>query len=145
MRRWVRTVLAFTIALAAWVVVTPASAASGMTSSVVEPPFAGGRAPLCDDRAATMFAPAPQLQAPQTSIDVFDSGDDCISNFLDDGVAHQGGDSPRGAPTAPDAAMTVMVPGVAPASHAATAAPRAAYFAVPLGVQTRLDRPPRHV
>ncbi len=142
MRRWVRTVFAFAIALSAWMVAMPARAA---TLSTPDGGFAGPaqRAPMCDDRAATMFAPAPQLQAPQTSLDTGDAGDECISHFLDDGVAHQGDHTPRGAPTAPDAALTVTIPAVSPAPITGTSVPAAASFALPRGVHSRLDRPPR--
>ena len=176
MHRWVRTTLAFAVALAAWAVVMPARAATApISSSAVvlawstpeKAPTAAAdaddaftsqtsavpldvafqvwpwsRAPLCDDRAATMFAPAPQLQAPQTSIDVGDSPDDCLSSFLDDGVAHQGGDS-RGVNSVPDAAMLAAVPTVPAAPHVNHALDLPAELAVPKGVHTRLDRPPR--
>lgn len=140
MSRWLRAVLTFALTLAAWVVVVPARAA---TTSNAEPPIAGGRAPLCDDRAASMFAPAPQLQAPETSIDLGDAADECLSSFLEDGVAHQGGDAPRSTSPTPDSAITVLVPPITPAPYIAAIGPRPDFFAAPPGVQTRLDRPPR--
>ncbi|MFO0679667.1 MAG: hypothetical protein U0169_24280 [Polyangiaceae bacterium] len=63
MPRWVRTFLVFAVALATWTVVRPAMAASS--------------APFCDGRGATTFAPAPQLQAPVTSMDPVDTDSGC--------------------------------------------------------------------
>jgi hypothetical protein len=51
--RFARTFVALAAALVAWLVASPAHAS----------------APLCDPRGATVIAPAPQLQAPQTVLD----------------------------------------------------------------------------
>ena len=129
MHRPVRTVLALAVALAAWMVAMPA--------------WAESRAPLCDDRAATMFAPAPQLQAPEASIDMSDTPDDCLSSFLDDGIAHQGGDTPRAISAGPDATILREIPGIVPTTCVGLALAPALSFALPLGICSRLERPPR--
>lgn len=65
MRRRLAATLAFLVTLlAVWLTATPA--------------FALG-APQCDARAATTFAPPPQLQDPTSSIDLGDDGG-CLSD-----------------------------------------------------------------
>ena len=162
MPRWVRTAVACAFAFAAWVVVTPARAWTMMSSVSIEeraPQSSAAtdptpapmptlpttspttRAPLCDDRGATTFAPAPQLQAPQTSIEM-DERDDCLSNFLDDGVAHQGG-APRAFSAAPDAAMVTLIPAVARCPRGELVVVHFDSILPPAGERFRVERPPR--
>ena len=127
-RRFVRTIVVLATTLAAWLVVMPAYAA----------------APLCDDRGATMFAPAPQLQSPETSIDTGEAPDDgCMSG--DEGLhAVQEGQCPNPIPTSNgiDATLPSSV-SIAPASHVVMGAPRDVLVIVAPGVRDRVDRPPR--
>jgi hypothetical protein len=130
--RWCRLFVAFAAAFAVWSIATPA--------------FAG--APLCDPRGATVMAPAPQLQEPETSIDVGVAPDDCADRL--DGLkgalkTAEGGRIPPPAP--PNAAGDPVVPTFAPAIVAAD------FELHPIldegrtgerpGARTRLERPPR--
>jgi hypothetical protein len=127
-RRLVRLVLAAATTLAAWLVVMPARAA----------------APFCDDRGASTLAPAPQLQAPEVSIDVGDSDEGCFDglgqsgNALDEGRAPPIASSPQGF----DATLPLAIP-IGRASFVVLPAPAASRPAVRPGVQGRVDRPPR--
>jgi hypothetical protein len=79
--RWCRNVVAIAAALVAWLVAAPAHAS----------------APLCDPRGATMIAPAPELEAPLTSLDAATPADDaqpqCDLGHAD-GCACSGGHAP---------------------------------------------------
>ena len=127
--RWVRTIVVIATTLAAWLVVMPAYAA----------------APLCDDRGATMFAPAPQLQSPETSIDVGDSPDEGCLDEASGLHALQEGRAPS--PVAPSSqGIDATLPSslaIAPASHVVMGAPRGVLVVVPAGVRDQVDRPPR--
>jgi hypothetical protein len=122
--------VAFAAALAVWAIATPAFAA----------------APLCDPRGATGIAPAPQLQEPETSIDVGDGDatDDCgvfvvSAESVDDGRAP--------APTPPAAVQDQVVPSHAPAISPATSTGSFARDGTSgserAGARSRVDRPPR--
>ena len=127
MRRFLRTLVALAITLTAWLVVSPARADS--------------RAPLCDSRGAITFAPAPQLQGTETSIETIEAADECL-RFLDDGFAHQG-DAPKISTTSVDDAMEVEAPIISSARAEETARHPVVTFAIPRGTRERLDRPPR--
>ena len=128
--RLVRLIVAFAAALAAWLVVTPALAGSGMS------------APQCDARGAITFAPPPQLQPAQQSIDATDDELSCVERMLA-GEGLRQGNSPPPSPTAtepvaappvptlPAFAPTVLGPELEPLSRA------------PSGVRTSLERPPK--
>jgi hypothetical protein len=128
-RRWVRFVVALATTLAAWVVAMPARAA----------------APLCDYRGATTFAPAPQLQSPETSIDVSDADDDGCLEGLRALCALQEGNAPSPVPAAAPAfeATLPIAIAIAPATDARAPAPRPEPPLLRPGVRGRVDRPPR--
>jgi hypothetical protein len=128
LRRWVRLFVAVATALAAWVVATPAHAA----------------APLCDQRGATMFAPAPQLQPIETSIDVGPAPEDsCLADLAqasaDDGRAPQAPDARVSAdPAVPNLSHGVIDPPWVPTRTA-----RDVTVAERDGVRSSIERPPR--
>jgi hypothetical protein len=120
--------VAFAAAFAVWAIATPAFAA----------------APLCDPRGATGVAPAPQLQQPETSIDVGMAPDECdllstMTTTIDDGRAPE--------PTPPSAAQDQLVPSVvpeiAPAASAGSFSRDGVSGSERAGARARVDRPPR--
>jgi hypothetical protein len=126
--RWGRLMLAFAAALAVWAIATPAFAA----------------APLCDPRGATGIAPAPQLQQPESSLDVGQAADDCdgfntLTASFDDGRA------PEPAPAS--APQDELVPNVAPvialAASGGSFARDGTSASERAGARSRVDRPPR--
>ena len=125
-RRVVKGVLFVATMLAAWVVAFPARAAD---------------APMCDKRGAITFAPAPQLQASQVSLDDV-AADDCAP---DEALRHAlGSDRPIvwDAPGAEPCALPSPDPALAAVSGAASFA-KTRLLAASLGARAALDRPPR--
>jgi hypothetical protein len=126
--RWARLFVTVAAAFAVWAVATPAWAA----------------APMCDPRGATGIAPAPQLQQPQTSIDVASPDEECadvaaVTTTLDSGRAPE--------PTPPQAAQDPVVANVTPATLPAPLVGSFARDGVTgserAGARSRVDRPPR--
>ncbi|MGO8993837.1 MAG: hypothetical protein ACLQVI_10950 [Polyangiaceae bacterium] len=126
--RWGRLIVAFAAALAVWAIATPAHAA----------------APLCDQRGATGIAPPPQLQQPQTTIDVGTAPEDC-SELLAMTTAFDNGRAPE--PSPPSAAQDPVVPNGAPAIPPAAVSGcfvgEDSTVCVRAGARSRVDRPPR--
>jgi hypothetical protein len=126
-RSWARIVLAFATTLAAWLVVMPARAA----------------APLCDDRGATGFAPAPQLQSPEVSIDLGGPEENCLDGLrslqaLDDGRAPQRVPAPQ--------MLDAMLPEIVAIAEASAQRLRPVTSVIEIvrpGIRDRVDRPPR--
>lgn len=116
------------------------------TAPAAPPPDARRAAPVCDPRGATMFAPAPQLQDPEQSLDVDGCADaEAFAALLRDG--HQVG---RGRAPAGDGELHSQEPMIG--SHALpigrgegvrVPAPEAARSWRLPGHRTTLDRPPR--
>jgi hypothetical protein len=127
MPRSVRTLLVAFAALAVWLVAWPASAA----------------APLCDDRAASGFAPAPTLDPQNASVDVGMSPDSCPDGVERDASFHQGRvPDPLPAPTL--ASALPVDARIEIATMGSSRVPGASELdAERLGVHHRLDRPPR--
>jgi hypothetical protein len=122
-----RLIVAIAAALGVWLVAMPA--------------FAGMSAPQCDPRGAITFAPPPQLQPPEQSLDAFDPTPTCIEKLVADAGVEQGNvPLPSSAPEPALAASTPAVPPALPASILPADVPRDE--ARP-GVRARLDRPPR--
>ena len=121
--------VAFAAALAVWAIATPAFAA----------------APLCDPRGATGIAPAPQLQQPETSIDVGQAPDEC-DLFVVGTESIDHGRAPQPVPP-PGAEMDPLVPGVvakiAPAASVESFARDGTPGSARAGARARVDRPPR--
>ncbi len=124
-RRVVKCVLFVATMLAAWLVVFPARAAD---------------APMCDKRGAITFAPAPQLQASQASLDDV-AEDDCAPEVLHRAL---GSDRPIvwDAPGAEPCALPSPDPALGVASDVASFA-RARLLGASLGARAAIDRPPR--
>ena len=126
--RWARLFVTFAAALAVWAVATPARAA----------------APMCDPRGATGIAPAPQLQQPQTSLDVAAPDEDCgdvtaVTTTLDHGRAPE----PVPPRAAQDPVVASMTPAALPAPLAGTFARDGMTGSERAGARSRVDRPPR--
>jgi hypothetical protein len=121
--------VAFAAALAVWAIATPAFAA----------------APLCDPRGATGIAPAPQLQQPETSIDVGQAPDEC-DLFVVGTESIDHGRAPQPVPPL-GAEMDPLVPGVVAAIVPAGSVESFARDGTPgsarAGARSRVDRPPR--
>lgn len=98
------------------------------------------RAPLCDIRCATTFAPAPQFQDEEVSLAVSEDDDDSVAIDL---VRMVPGGSPQ-ADAPHDDPCTLAPPRVSPAPPEAMLAPIASStFRGPRGVLGSVERPPR--
>ncbi len=151
----------FTLATVAvvWFVASPALAFAGATEGVgaslisMHPPVepwlpASSRAPLCDPRGATMFAPPPQMQDVELSLDTGLTLEDCMSN----GDARHG-DARRAAPgrmpvpldasASADAAVITAVATLAAAARELLPVPVPSTSCSRPGVRSTVDRPPR--
>lgn len=124
----------------------PARTLEASTAPVAPPPSFRHAAPVCDPRGATMFAPPPQLQDPEQSLDVDGCADaEAFAALLRDG--HQ---VDRGSVPAGEGAVHAQEPLVG--GHALpigrgegvrVPAPEPAHpWRLP-GHRTPLDRPPR--
>jgi hypothetical protein len=126
-----RLVLTLATFVVAWLVVP------GIASAAVQ-------APVCDPRGAIMFAPPPQLQDPDSSLDVVVNDDDCTRSPLE-----QRNVMPEQAPQRiasssfrDAAAVTASVP-VPTAAPQRLPAPDASHTSPRPGFRTSLERPPR--
>jgi hypothetical protein len=120
--------VAFATALAVWAVAAPARA----------------EAPLCDPHGATGIAPAPQLQQPETSIDVGAPPEDCsdllaLTTAFDDGRAPE----PSAQSTANEPLLTSVVPAVCEAAVSGAIERGSAGSSERVAARDRVDRPPR--
>ena len=127
-RRLLRAFVTLATLAVAWLVASPAQAA----------------APVCDPRGAVMFAPAPQMQDPEQSLDVVAPCDGRAKDPLASRHVVPG----RGplldfASSSPDPATAgaFFVPLAAPLAR--VPAPEAALARPPNGVRSALERPPR--
>jgi hypothetical protein len=126
--RFVRPLLAILTACVVWLVASPAQAA----------------APMCDQRGASMFAPAPTLQAPTTSIDLGMDHDDSCRAFVDTRVAFREGRAPL--PESSPIQLEATLPTHVTVPNRPIAFLPRAYDAIDCarpGIHLRLDRPPR--
>ena len=126
--RWARLFVAFAAAFAVWAIATPARAS----------------APLCDPRGATVIAPAPQLQQPETSIDIGVSPDECFESLaalksVDDGRAPE----PTPASSAGDPVVQNVAPVISRAAVGGSVARDGVAGSERAGARNRVDRPPR--
>lgn len=166
--RWLSRVLFLATLLIAWVVAGPAyartlaqlalpvsEAPSGereLSSSAFTPPMslrrdparasaASSRAPLCDLRCATTFAPAPQFQDEEVSLALNDDAPDAAQ--LDAARMVPAGQEPIATSSQPDPCL-LGAQSVLPATPTGLLA-RACVASTrgPRGVRTAVDRPPR--
>jgi hypothetical protein len=128
--RLLRVLVTLTTFVVVWLVAHPAMAMDG--------------APVCDPRGAANFAPPPQFQDPEQSLDIVTNDDDCTSSPLE--TRHV---VPRHAPPI-DAPSTSQEPA---AAGAAIVVPRGAGDLLPApdacevtprsGFRGAVERPPR--
>lgn len=138
MRRWVTSVLFTAAAIAVWLVALPAHA-----DSLAHGGEHGRGAPICDERAATMFAPPPQLQDPETSIDLGDAApEDCAADARFVKHCHEG-QAPSQAPEAPEHALGAAIPSVGRPGSVALECDLSYVDLERAGVRATLERPPR--
>ena len=127
MRKLLRIFVTLATFSVVWMVASPARAA----------------APLCDPRGAIMFAPPPQMQDPEQSLDVVAACDP----RAEDPLAARHVDSQRGPQIQiafsqePATTNPVVVPLSPPLAR--LAAPEEAFARAPAGVRSALERPPR--
>lgn len=128
--RFVVTLATFVVA---WLVAHPA-----MASTQTQ------RAPVCDPRGAIMFAPPPQLQDPEQSLDIVTNDDDCTESPLENRhvVPRHG---PQADPPAASQDSATAVPPIVCARPAAEQlpAPDASEVQARSGIRNAVDRPPR--
>lgn len=127
MRKLLRIFVTLATFTVVWMVASPAQAA----------------APVCDPRGAIMFAPPPQMQDPEQSLDVVAP---CDGRSEDPLAARQVG--PQRGPQleisfSHDAATSASVVIALSPPLARTAAPEEALARAPAGVRSALERPPR--
>jgi hypothetical protein len=105
------------------------------------------RAPLCDPRGAIMFAPPPQMQDTEVSLDTGLTLEDCLSSLRD-------GDMNRAAPgraplpldassASSDAAVLATAVMLAASARELLPAPAASTSCARPGIRSTVDRPPR--
>jgi len=167
--RLLHAFLTLTAFVAAWLVVTPAFAsnADGLQATananvstvtkIVEASFApvtpppapapaNMRAPLCDARGAITFAPPPQMQDVEVSLDTGLLPEDCMTSAHGDSRHASRGPAPlpvdaRSAST--DSAIASAVPRLPRASRELIPAPAASTSCSRPGFRSTVDRPPR--
>jgi hypothetical protein len=129
----VRALLTLVTLVVAWLV-APTSAFAMTT-----------RAPVCDPRGAIGFAPHPQLQDPEQTLDVPEASDDCAKSSDDDRLHADRDRGPRGPETASTSDPTIhRSPGVLTSpSSVRVPAPAAAERGARPAHTLALERPPR--
>jgi len=155
--RLLRAFFTLTTLAVVWFVASPALAANA--TSLVDapimslmhpaPPPAAAPvygAPLCDPRGATTFAPPPQLQDVEVSLDSGLTLDDCMTSSTHD-ETHRA--APRRAPLPVDAFSSSDAAAIAAVATLAAAARELLPVPVPStvcprpGIRSTVDRPPR--
>ena len=132
--RLLRALLTLATLVVVWLVASPARADV----------LGGDRAaPICDPRGAIGFAPPPQIQDLEVTLDVV-LNDGCTSS-QDDLLRAVPQRAPHAdaAPTQEPALTSVVSPAPDPSSSARVLAPRATDVRLPAGVKRAVDRPPR--
>jgi hypothetical protein len=106
--------------------------------------WAAVQAPQCDPRAATTFAPPPQIQPPEQSLDIVVSDDDCTQSPLETrNVVPERAPPIASAGPSHDAATAPVAVPLAPARGERLPAPGASEACSRPGFRTSVDRPPR--
>lgn len=126
--RFLRAAVVLATFMVAWLVVKPAQAA----------------APRCDPRGAITFAPPPQLQDPDASIDIGVDGCGAVTP-LEDRLVAPGGSAPEDAPPtfhSSAAAATHAVPAIDPPVVRLLGPPHEVTGGS-AGVRNTIERPPR--
>ena len=158
--RLIRAFVTLTTLAVVWLVAAPAFAQnasafspsapmSTMPAPVVDdsvPPTS--RAPLCDPRGATTFAPPPQMQDVEVSLDTGLTLDDCVaSNERTSRLGHRAAPGrapiPLDASASSDAAVVTAVATLAAAARELLPVPVASTVCPRPGIRSTVDRPPR--
>lgn len=166
--RLLRALLTLAAFVAAWFVVSPAQAGELATSAAAvanasfvpaslappaplpeaEPP--SQRAPLCDPRGAITFAPPPQMQEVEASLDTGLTLDDCFADAdparRGTRASYQNGRAPLpidASSASTDAAVLSAAVVLAAAWRELTPAPAASTPCFRPGIRSTVDRPPR--
>jgi hypothetical protein len=126
MRTLLRAFVTLATFVVVWLVASPAQAA----------------APVCDPRGAIMFAPPPQMQDPEQSLDVVAPCDPREDPFAARHVGPQRGPQIEIVDSREPALTTAIVIPLSP-PLARIAAPEEALARAPSGVRSALERPPR--
>jgi hypothetical protein len=128
MRKLLRTFLAVATFAVAWLVVSPARAWTNM-------------APICDPRGATTFAPPPQIQDAEQSLDV---PEDCAETSPLETKSFSRGRGPE-IQISFSSDVATQTSSVSSSLTFVSLAPRIIVRAEPLahGVHTTLERPPK--
>lgn len=132
-RNLVRALLTLAVFAVVWLVVTPALAYERVGAMP---------APLCDPRAAVTFAPPPQFQDPDASLDVVQE-EDCSPRALDVRKVSRG--RPLVAPSrlVEDPALTLASSWGTATQVSRLGAPCAERLPDAPGVRMAVERPPR--
>ena len=130
----------------------PAPAAPASDRSPVSPDLLAriapaDRAPLCDPRGAITFAPPPQMQDVEVSLDTGLTLDECLASLRDNGVNRA---APGRAPlpldahsASSDAAVIATAVMLAACARELLPAPAASTSCSRPGIRSTVDRPPR--
>jgi hypothetical protein len=110
---------------------------------VASPARAAG-APVCDPRGAIVFAPPPQQQDPELSLDVVLNDDDCTKSPLESkNVVPNRAPVPHAAFATPDLAVTTTNACILHGFAARIPVPAAAAAPARPGFTDTIERPPR--
>jgi hypothetical protein len=105
------------------------------------------RAPLCDPRGATMFAPPPQMQDVEASLDSGLTLEECLANLREtDGHRAAPGRAPLpidASSASSDAAVLATAVMLAASARELLPAPAASTSCSRPGIRSTVDRPPR--
>jgi hypothetical protein len=137
--------------LAMWLVALPAFAADGggeeNEGDARAARAAASAAPLCDDRGATLLAPAPIVQLPSASLEQLEHDASCALGMNDEAATSPSDENaPKEAsPMTSDAlaAFTSSRTRIAPPDSTLALA-NCEHVVVSAGVHNRVERPPRH-
>ncbi|AKU95787.1 hypothetical protein AKJ09_02451 [Labilithrix luteola] len=132
-RLLLRVFVALTAFVAVWIVAPSAARAASVNA-----------APVCDPRGAIMFAPPPQMQDPQQSLDIVVNEDDCTQSPLETRhlVSHRAPLLIDSGPAQDPATANVATSVADPESELCPAPVASLSFARP-GFRSDLERPPR--
>jgi hypothetical protein len=139
----------FTSGMGASFVPTSVAASLPMTAPAPSPESVppSSRAPLCDPRGAITFAPPPQMQDVEVTMDTGLTADDCLAEAFS---AHSGRAAPGRAPLPIDASSASTQPAVITPAVSLVAcgrellpAPVASTTCSRPGIRSTVDRPPR--
>ncbi len=163
--RFIRAFVTLTTLAVVWLVSAPALAQNASLTSATNlrtapmstvpvpvdnsvPPTS--RAPLCDPRGATTFAPPPQMQDVEVTLDTGLTLDDCVSSPTSREGRREGhraapgrAPTPLDATPSSDAAVITAVATLAASARGLLPVPVASTSCPRPGIRSTVDRPPR--